>query len=57
MTDEELAKLVRDSVARLNEVLAKAARNNLAVTLRTTSHQSTHGVEQIVVEAQIFKQL
>lgn len=57
MKDEQLAQQVRDTVAKLNEVLAEAARQSLAVNLRTTSHQSTHGVEQVVVEARIFKQL
>lgn len=57
MSDEELAKQVRDAVATLNEVLILAARNSLAVTLRTTAHQTTNGVEQTVVEARIFKQL
>jgi len=57
MTDDELAQQVRDAVTTLNEVLAQAARHSLAVNLRTTSHQTTHGVEQVVVEARIFKQL
>ncbi|WP_199229644.1 hypothetical protein [Azospirillum sp. TSO22-1] len=57
MNDDELAKQVRDAVATLNEVLTRAARHSLAVTLRTTSHQTTNGVEQVVVEARIFKQL
>ncbi|MBP2314128.1 hypothetical protein [Azospirillum soli] len=57
MTDEELAQSVRAAVERLNEALAVAARHSVAVTLRTTAHQTTNGVEQIVVEARIFKQL
>ena len=57
MTDEELAKAVRDAVGKLNEALAEAARHSLAVTLRTTAHQTTSGVEQVVAEARIFKQL
>ncbi|MBP2297497.1 hypothetical protein [Azospirillum picis] len=57
MTDTELAHSVREAVERLNLALAEAARHNLAVTLRTTSHQTTGGVEQVVVEPQIFKQL
>lgn len=57
MSDENLAQRVRDAVAALNEVLAQAAKSSLAVNLRTTAHQSTHGVEQVVVEARIFKQL
>nr|WP_222529023.1 hypothetical protein [Azospirillum sp. 412522] len=57
MTDEDLAQTVRDAVERLNAALAEAARHNLAVTLRTTAHQTTGGVEQIVVEPRIFKQL
>lgn len=57
MKDEELAKQVRDAVAALNEVLAEAARHSLAVTVRTTAHQTTNGVEQVVVESRIFKQL
>jgi len=55
--DAELAKAVRDAVAVLNETLAEAARNNLAVTLRATAHQTTGGVEQVVVETQIHKRL
>jgi len=57
MTDTNLAKAVRDAVTALNEALAEAARHNLAVTLRTTAHQTTGGVEQVVVATQIFKQL
>ncbi|CAO3439866.1 hypothetical protein [Azospirillum endophyticum] len=57
MTDAELAQSVRDAVERLNAALAEAARHNLAVTLRSTAHQTTGGVEQIVVEPRIFKQL
>ncbi|HYE43788.1 MAG TPA: hypothetical protein VEA15_10380 [Caulobacteraceae bacterium] len=57
MNDEEMAQQVRDAVAALNEALTQAARNSLAVNLRTTAHQTTHGVEQVVVEARIFKQL
>ncbi|WP_431860355.1 hypothetical protein [Azospirillum sp.] len=57
MNDEDLAKQVRDAVATLNEVLTQAARHSLAVTLRTTAHQTTNGVEQVVVEARILKQL
>jgi hypothetical protein len=57
MTDAELAQSVRNAVDTLNAALAEAARHNLAVTLRTTSHQTTGGVEQIVVEPRIFKQL
>lgn len=57
MTDEELARSVRAAVERLNEALATAARHSVAVTLRTTAHQTTNGVEQVVVEARIFKQL
>jgi len=57
MKDEQLAREVRDAVAKLNEVLARAAQHSLAVTLRTTAHQTTGGVEQVVVETKIFKQL
>ncbi|MBP2228482.1 hypothetical protein J2847_001773 [Azospirillum agricola] len=57
MKDADLAKAVRDAVATLNEALAQAARHNLAVTLRTTAHQTTGGVERVVVEPRIFKQL
>ena len=57
MTDTEIAQSVRDAVDHLNAALAEAARHNLAVTLRTTSHQTTGGVEQVVVETRIFKQL
>ena len=57
MKDEQVAQQVRDAVAKLNEALTQAARQSLAVNLRTTSHQTTHGVEQVVVEARIFKQL
>ncbi|HYH19817.1 MAG TPA: hypothetical protein VD995_14480 [Azospirillum sp.] len=57
MKDEQLAREVRETVTKLNEVLARAARHNLAVTLRTTAHQTTGGVEQVVVETKIFKQL
>ncbi len=57
MTDDELARAVRDAVEGLNTVLAEAARRNLAVTLRTTAHQTTGGVEQVVVETRIYKQL
>lgn len=57
MRDADLAKTVRDAVAALNEALALAARHNLAVTLRTTAHQTTSGVERVVVDSQIFKQL
>lgn len=57
MTDAELAQSVRTAVEKLNAALAEAARQNLAVTLRTTSHQTTGGVEQVVVETRIFKQL
>jgi hypothetical protein len=58
MTDEYVVKTVRDAVARLNEALAEAARAGLAVTLRTTSHQTTTaGIEQVVVEARICKLL
>lgn len=57
MKDEQLAREVREAVAKLNEVLARAAQQNLAVTLRTTAHQTTGGVEQVVVETKIFKQL
>ncbi|HYF87307.1 hypothetical protein [Azospirillum sp.] len=57
MTDTELAQSVRDAVDTLNAALAEAACHNLAVTLRTTSHQTTGGVEQVVVETRIFKQL
>ena len=57
MTDAELAQSVRDAVERLNAALAEAARHNLAVTLRTTAHQTTGGVEQIVVEPRLLKQL
>ncbi len=57
MTDTELAQTVREAVAALNKTLAAAARHNLAVTLRTTAHQTTSGVEQVVVATQIFKQL
>lgn len=57
MTDAELAQTVRDAVERLNAALAEAARHNLAVTLRTTAHQTTGGVEQVVVEPRIFKLL
>ena len=57
MTDQDVAQQVRDAVAALNEALTAAARSSLAVNLRTTAHQTTHGVEQVVVEARIFKQL
>ena len=57
MKDEDLAQQVRDAVTALNEALSKAARHSLAVTLRTTAHQTAHGVEQIVAEATIFKRL
>ncbi|MGQ9367625.1 hypothetical protein [Azospirillum sp. A39] len=57
MSDEELARAVRDAVTRLNEALAMAARQSLAVTVRSTSHQTAHGVEQLVMEARIMKQL
>jgi hypothetical protein len=57
MRDADLAKTVRDAVAALNEALALAARHNLAVTLRITAHQTTGGVERVVVDSQIFKQL
>ncbi|CBS90827.1 hypothetical protein [Azospirillum lipoferum] len=57
MTDAELAQSVRTAVEKLNSALAEAARQNLAVTLRTTAHQTTGGVEQVVVETRIFKQL
>ena len=57
MKDEDVANTLRQAVAALNEALALAARNGLAVTLRTTSHQTTHGVEQLVAEVQILKQL
>ncbi|CAO3361852.1 hypothetical protein [Azospirillum sp. A29] len=57
MSDAEIAQTVREAVERLNAALAEAARHNLAVTLRTTAHQTTGGVEQVVVEPRIFKQL
>ena len=57
MNDEEVARTVRDAVAALNEALATAARQGVAVDLRQTAHQTTSGVERVVVEAQIFKQL
>lgn len=57
MSDAEIAQSVREAVERLNAALAEAARHNLAVTLRTTAHQTTGGVEQVVVEPRIFKQL
>lgn len=57
MTDADLAGAVRDAVAALNQTLAEAARHNLAVVLRTTTHQTTGRVEQTVVATQIFKQL
>ncbi len=58
MTDEQVAKNIREAVARLNEALASAARANLSATLRFTSHQTTTtGVEQLVVEARISKLL
>ncbi len=57
MTDEDLAQRVRDAVATLNETLTVAAHHRLAISLNTTSHQTTHGVERVVVEARIFKQL
>jgi hypothetical protein len=57
MTDEEVARTVRDAVAALNEALATAARQGVAVDLRQTAHQTTSGVERVVVEARIFKQL
>lgn len=57
MTDAELAQSVRAAVEKLNSALAEAARQNLAVTLRTTAHQTTGGVEQVVVETRILKQL
>jgi hypothetical protein len=58
MIDEYVAKTVRDALARLNEALAEAARAELSVTLRTTTHQTTTaGIEQVVVEARICKLL
>jgi len=58
MNDEQLAQSVRDAVTRLNETLTEAARAGLSVTLRTTAHQTaTAGVEQLVVEPRIVKQL
>ena len=58
MTDEQLAAAVRDAIVRLNTSLADAARAGLAVTLHSTSHQTSHtGYEQVVVEAEIFKRL
>ncbi|WP_199902305.1 hypothetical protein [Azospirillum sp. B506] len=57
MTDAELAQTVRDAVDRLNAALAEAAQHNLSVTLRTTAHQTAGGVEQVVVEPRILKQL
>jgi len=58
INDEQVVKSVRDAVARLNEALAEAARAGLSVTLRTTSHQTTTaGVEQVVVDARIYKLL
>ncbi len=58
MPDDLVVKSVRDAVARLNEALAEAARAGLAVTLRNTAHQTTTtGVEQVVVEARIYKLL
>ncbi len=58
MTDEYVAKTVRDAVARLNEALAEAARAGLSVTLRSTSHQTTTvGVEQLAVDVRIHKLL
>ncbi|HYD29788.1 MAG TPA: hypothetical protein VEB64_02885 [Azospirillaceae bacterium] len=52
-----MATAVRDAVSRLNATLAAAAKASLAVTLTTTAHQTTGGVEQVVVEAKIYKQL
>lgn len=57
MTDEQIAKAVRDAIASLNQALAEAARHNVAVTLRTTAHQTATGAEQVVVEPRIFKLL
>ncbi|WP_448206600.1 hypothetical protein [Azospirillum sp. sgz302134] len=57
MTDEELARGVREAVAALNEALAAAARQGVAVELRTTAHQTTTGVEQLVAEVRLFKQI
>jgi len=58
MTDEQLAAAIRESVARLNDILTEAARTGLSVTVRITSHQTyLPGVEQLVVEPRIFKQL
>ncbi len=58
MNDEYVVKNVREAVARLNEALAEAARARLSVTVLTTSHQTTTaGIEQVVVEARIYKLL
>lgn len=57
MQDDQRANAVRDAVSRLNQALADAARANLAVKLSTTAHQTASGVERIVVEARIYKQL
>ena len=57
MPHDQLAKSVREAVAQLNTALADAAQAGLAIQLRNTAHQSTSGVEQLVVEVKIFRQL
>ena len=55
MNDIELANRVRDAVARLNNALREAAQANLSVELKATTHQTTGGAPQAVVEARIYK--
>ena len=56
-TDAALAAEIRSAVARINEALAMASRQNLKVSLRTTTHQTSSGVELVVIEAEICKRL
>ena len=55
--DAALAAEIRSAVARLNEALATASRQNLKVSLRTTTHQTSAGAESVVIEAEICKRL
>ena len=58
MHDEQLAHAVRNAISQLNDTLADAARAGLSVTVRTTAHQTAiAGIEQLVVDARILKQL
>lgn len=57
MNDDEVAQAVRAAVAALNEAMTAAARQGIAVELRTTAHQTTNGVPQVVAEARLFKRL